>query len=133
MGSTCRRNHQCCEAKRNLVDEAGGENRKRGERLLAKFCDAPMNGIDETAPSIGRCESSTKSRVIRSKKNDHERNKRDECNGESKQRGAAEFAESWVDDESEERNQWQHQPTGESLKRNRCKCCFRFAIDLGKP
>jgi hypothetical protein len=96
-----RRNHQGSEAKRDLVDEAGGENGQCRERLTAKFCDAPMDGIDEAAPSIGCCESTAKSGVIRSKKNDHERNKRDECNGESKQRGAAKFTESWVDGEPE--------------------------------
>ena len=39
--------HEGGNAKHNLVNETGDENRKGGERLAAQFSDALMNGIDE--------------------------------------------------------------------------------------
>jgi hypothetical protein len=91
-----------------LVDEAGSKNGHCGEGLTTKFGDAPMDGIDEAAPSIGCCESTAKPWVIRSKKNDQECNECDDCDGKSKQRCATEFTESWVDGEPEECDEWEY-------------------------
>ena len=70
--------------------------------------------------------------MIRGKKHNNKRHERDDCNGKCKQRCAAKLAKTRIDCETEECDEWQDQPAGESFEGNGCERGFWFAIGLGK-
>jgi hypothetical protein len=84
--------------------------------LATQLSDAAVDGIDETSPSVGGCESSTEAWMIRRKKNNDKRNERHDRNGECKQRCATELAKTRINSETEECDQWKDEPAGEPFE-----------------
>jgi hypothetical protein len=84
------------------------EDGERSDWLTAKFGDAAVDRVDESAPPFGRSKSSTESRMVRCEKYNDKSDKRDKSDSESKQCCATEFSKPWINHQAKECDEWQH-------------------------